>query len=129
VTLGIDFFAAAAQLIPLLVVAAAVDTRAWASRERSRPSEVSFELIALVAVTTAWVVSLFVVGTEENSPLAGAIVALGLAIGWVQIVGSIGIHQVHRLGRARVTLRQRAWLATLVFMPLGAVIVLWFSAL
>jgi hypothetical protein len=98
VTLGINFFAAAAQLIPLPVVAAAVDTRAWASRERARPSEVSSEVFTLVAITTAWVVSLFVVGTERNSPLAALIVALGLAIGWVQIVGSIGVHQLERLG-------------------------------
>jgi len=127
VTLGKDFFAAAAQLIPLLVVAAAVDTRAWASREPSRPSEVSFELLTLVAITTAWVVALYVVGTGQTSPLASAIVALGLAVGWVQIVGSIGVHQLRRLGHAKVTRRQRVWLATLVFMPLTAVLVLWVS--
>lgn len=128
-TLDLEFFAAAAQLIPLLVVAAAVDTRMWANSDKALPSDITFELFSLVAITTAWVVSLYVIATGENGSLAGMTVSLGLAIGWVQVVGSIGVHQLRRLGHARVTRRQLVWLAFLVLIPLGTVAALAMSTL
>lgn len=123
-TLRVDFYNAAAQLIPLLVVAAAVDARIWANQDKRRPSEITSELITFVMVTLAWVVSLYVVATGENHPLAGVLVALGLAVGWTEIVGSLALHRLGRLGHAIPTRRQRAWVMALVFMPIGAVMLL-----
>lgn len=128
-TLRLDFYNAAAQLIPLLVVAAAVDTRVWANEDKRRPSEITSELITFVMVTLAWVVSLYVVATGKHHPLAGVLVALGLAVGWTEIVGSLALHRRGRLGHARSTRRQRVWVIALVFMPIGAVLVLSLIAL
>jgi hypothetical protein len=124
----IEFFSASAQLIPLLVVAAAVDTRAWASRERQRPGDVAFDVISLLMLTLAWMCSMLVIATGSVTPVEEVGVAFGLALGWVQIVGSVALHQTERLGRAKVTKRLRLWILLLIASPLVGAIAVWFVA-
>lgn len=73
----IEFFSAAAQLIPLLVVAAAVDTRAWASASRQRPSDVAFDVISLLMLTLAWMCSMLVVATGSVRAAEEVAVVMG----------------------------------------------------
>jgi hypothetical protein len=120
-----EFFNAAAQLIPLLVVAAAVDTRMWANAEFQKHNDAVFEVVTLAMVTFAWMASMFVIATGYNSAAAGFIVAIGLAVGWIQIVGSIAVTQTERLRHAKVTRRLRAWIFLVVMSPLGGVLLLW----
>jgi hypothetical protein len=123
-----EFFTASAQLIPLLVVAAAIDTRAWASQARQRPSDVAFDVITLFMLTLAWMASMFVIATGTVTALDEVLVALGLAVGWIQIVGSIALHQTERLGRAKVTKRLRFWILLLISTPLLGAAAVWFAA-
>jgi hypothetical protein len=93
-----------------------------------RHADVSFDVITLFMLTVAFMSSMLVVATGTVSSFAEVSVTLGLATGWVQIVGSIALHQVERLGHAKITKRLRFWILLLVSAPMAAVVVVWFAA-
>ena len=101
----------------------------WASPERQRHGDAVFEIATLFLVSFAWMASLFVIGTGESSRFVGAAVSLGLALGWIQVVGSIAVGQAQRLGRAKPTRRLRAWIFLVVASPLVGVAALWWATL
>lgn len=113
-----EFFEVAAQLVPVLLIAAAVDARGWGSRAPHSHGEAIGELVGLAALGIAWLLSLFAVAFGLTSGIAFAVVLFGLAVGWTEVVTSIAYGHLKRVRHARITRRLRAWALASALTPL-----------
>lgn len=119
-----EFFEAAAQLIPLLLIAGAVDSRGWGSAAPHTHATAVSEVFALMCLTVSWLLSLFAVAMDLQTGWIFSIVFMGLAVGWTEVMSSIAFHQMLRVKHARITRRLRMWAVISALSPLVVAAVL-----
>jgi hypothetical protein len=123
-----EFFETAAQLIPLLLLAAAVDSRGWGSPTPHTHATAISEVFALMCLTVSWLLSLIAVAMDLRAGWIFSIVFMGLAIGWTEVMSSIAFHQMLRVKHARITRRLRMWAVLSALSPLLVAAVLGLAA-
>ena len=72
-----QFFETVAQLIPVLLVAAAVDARGWASKESQSHGQALSEIYSLLWLTMSWVLSVYAVAVQSQNTSLFAFRGLG----------------------------------------------------
>jgi hypothetical protein len=114
-----DFYEVVATLIPVLLIALAVEQFAI-NNDDKKPSSFAFATWTIALLTVAEAVSLGVVAHGSSSQLADTIMVIGLALGWMGLV----LSYLSKVLDARPKKRRwpRRWLAMIVAPGLIAVL-------
>jgi len=113
------FYAVVANLIPVLLIALAVEQFAIVADDK-KPSSFAFAAWTIASLTAAEAVSLGVVAHGSSSQLADATMITGLTLGWMGLVTSYLFKVLQ--ARPKKPRWSRKWVAMIVAPGLIAVL-------